>query len=55
MSDKFTMLNPEARTANDWNNPATALVPGGRDCVTSRPISKTMNEDHSIALQKNSA
>ena len=45
-----TIEKPEARTAKDWNSPAKARVPGGREEVTSRPISRTMNNVHSIAL-----
>lgn len=49
-ADRFTIANPDARTAKDWNNPATAHTPGGSDVITSRPRFNTINDDHSIVL-----
>ena len=45
-----TMEKPEARTANDWKRPVTARTPAERDDVTSRPVLRTMNAAHSMAL-----
>lgn len=47
-----TIGNPEARTANDWNKPATTRVQGGSDSVTSNPMSSTMKHTSSKALVK---
>ena len=47
-----TIEKPEARIANDWNRPAKARVPGGREEVTSKPMSRMMNNDHSTALRR---
>ena len=49
-SARDTMAKPEARTAKDWNKPATARVPPGRESVTARPMSRTMKDTHSTPL-----
>ena len=46
------MGKPDARTANDWNRPAIAWSPGASSFRTGSPILRTLNEDHSIPLDR---
>jgi len=44
------MGKPDARTANDWNMPATAWSPGASASRAGNPMFRTLNEVHSIPL-----
>lgn len=44
------MGKPDARTAKDWNRPATAWSPGASASRAGSPMFKTLNEVHSIPL-----